>query len=294
MEVLSIQNLSKRYKKVRALNQLSLSVSSGCVYGILGPNGSGKTTTLGILLGVINADEGTFSWLEKGSSKEIRRQIGSILETPNFYPYLSAYNNLRISSAIKEVPESSIEGVLKIVKLWDRKNDKFKTYSLGMKQRLSIAAALLGDPQVLVLDEPTNGLDPQGIAEVRELIIELGNSGKTIILASHMLDEVEKVCTHVAVIKKGNLLAEGAVSDILTQDDRLEVSAADMENLKQVLSGMNAVRDIKLAKDHFVLTVQDGFTGEHLNKLLFDQGIIANHVTTKKKSLEDQFLEMTQ
>ena len=200
-KVLSVSALSKRYGSIRALDSFSLEVNQGEVYGILGPNGSGKTTTLGILLDVLKADSGTYSWFDGMPTVKARRQIGSILETPNFYPYLSARQNLAIACTIKEVGTSDIDRVLKEVNLYERRHDKFETYSLGMKQRLALASAMLGDPDVLILDEPTNGLDPLGIAEVRGLILQQAQKGATIIMASHILDEVEKTCSHVAVFK---------------------------------------------------------------------------------------------
>ncbi|MFB0924859.1 MAG: ATP-binding cassette domain-containing protein, partial [Vicingaceae bacterium] len=209
--ILNINGISKSYGKVKALNNLSLKINQGEIYGILGPNGSGKTTTLGIILDVLNADSGSFSWNEQENSKYDRKKIGSLLETPNFYPYLSARQNLSIVCKIKEVSESEVDRVLSLVDLISRANSKFKTFSLGMKQRLAIASALLGDPEVLVLDEPTNGLDPQGIAEIRTIILDLAAAGKTIIMASHILDEVEKTCSHVAVLKLGNLLTFGPI-----------------------------------------------------------------------------------
>jgi ABC-type multidrug transport system ATPase subunit len=233
-KVLEINNLSKNYGRIKAVDQASFSVEKGQVFGILGPNGSGKTTTLGIILDVIQPSEGSYQWFEEPNSHQQRKKIGSILETPNFYPYLSAVNNLKIVADIKGIDYSDIERVLKVTNLVDRKDDKFKTYSLGMKQRMSIASALLGDPEVLVLDEPTNGLDPQGIAEVRNLIIELGNQGKTIILASHLLDEVEKVCTHAAVLKKGKFFLQVMSERFWVMWPKVEIAAADNELLKSL------------------------------------------------------------
>ena len=221
--ILNINGLSKSYGKVKALNNLNLQINQGEIFGILGPNGSGKTTTLGILLSVLNADSGSFSWNGQQPSKYDRKKIGSLLETPNFYPYLTAKQNLSIVCKIKEVNESEVDRVLSIGDLTNRANSKFKTFSLGMKQRLAIASALLGDPNILVLDEPTNGLDPQGIAEIRGIIIDLAAAGKTIIMASHILDEVEKVCTHVAVLKLGNLLTTGPIQTVLNNQAQVFV-----------------------------------------------------------------------
>ncbi|HBG69906.1 MAG: ABC transporter ATP-binding protein [Bacteroidetes bacterium GWF2_43_63] len=291
--VLTTTSLSKQFGKLNAVSNLSLDVRKGCVYGILGPNGSGKTTTLGILLDVVPQTSGSFKWFGQEPSYQLRKRIGSILETPNFYGYLSAEKNLRISADIKEVPYSDIERVLKIVNLFDRKNDKFKYYSLGMKQRLSIAAALLGNPEVLILDEPTNGLDPQGIYEIRELIQNASAQGLTIIMASHMLDEVEKICTDVAIIKKGELLVQGRVSELLGSGYIVEVQAANMDSLHNALKELNTVTDVKKELDKFIVTFSSEISNENINKFLFEKGIILTHLASKRKNLEMQFLEIT-
>ncbi|MEL7534665.1 MAG: ATP-binding cassette domain-containing protein, partial [Bacteroidota bacterium] len=202
MNVLSTRNLHKNYGRITAVNQLNLEVPEGTVFGLLGPNGSGKTTTLGMILGVTSPTSGDFLWFGEAASHKQRKQVGSILEKPNFYPNFSAYKNLALACKIKEVSSDRIDEVLEQVGLAERKNDSFQTFSLGMKQRLAIGSALLAHPKVLILDEPTNGLDPEGIAEIRELIIDIASTGKTIILASHLLDEVQKVCTDFAVLRK--------------------------------------------------------------------------------------------
>ena len=243
--ILNINGLSKRYGKVKALNNLSLQINRGDIYGILGPNGSGKTTTLGILLGVLNADSGSYSWNGKAPSKYDRKNIGSLIETPNFYPYLTARQNLSIVCKVKEVDESEVDSVLSIVDLINRADSKFKTFSLGMKQRLAIASALLGNPETLVLDEPTNGLDPQGIAEIRTIILDLAKEGKTIIMASHILDEVEKTCTHVAVLKLGNLLTYGPIQSVLNNQEQIVVASENLDGLKLTLSQIDGVSNIQ-------------------------------------------------
>ncbi|HYG40811.1 MAG TPA: ATP-binding cassette domain-containing protein [Cytophagales bacterium] len=291
-QILSLNNISKSFRKLKALDNLSLTVEEGSVYGILGPNGSGKTTALGIALGVINADSGSYSWFGRTEDGQ-RKRIGALLETPNFYPYLSALQNLKISAAIKGVKEEDAHRVLEIVKLSERKNSKFSTYSLGMKQRLAIAAALLGNPEVLVLDEPTNGLDPQGIAEVRELIINLGQSGKTILLASHIIEEVEKVCSHVVVIKKGQKLAEGEISDVLHEEEYIILDTEDKEKLHGFLSNSSYVKNILKEKDRLKISLSNGYNAYELNKQLVKEGIVVSHLETKKKSLETKFLELT-
>src|SRR6201996_8003200 len=235
MNILSIDSITKFYGRIRALNNVSFQVPPGSVFGVLGPNGSGKTTLLGIVMDVLKASGGSYSWMGEPPSEKQRQKIGTLLETPNFYHYLSGEQNLRIAAAIKGKGEDDLARVLEIVKLTERKNSKFSTYSLGMKQRLAIASCLLGDPQVLIFDEPTNGLDPVGIAETREVIRQLAAAGKTIVLASHLLDEVEKVCTHVAILQRGRLLTAGDVNIVLKNEDFIELGAEDMTRLKKVV-----------------------------------------------------------
>ncbi len=294
-KILSLQSLSKNYGNIRALDNVSFDVPKGCVFGILGPNGSGKTTTLGIILDVLKASSGTFSWFGQPSGSETRKQIGSLLETPNFYHYLSALDNLKITQAISNRGnEADIDAVLEIVNLAQRKKSKFRTYSLGMKQRLAIGAALLGNPDVLVFDEPTNGLDPVGIAEIRELIKRLAAEGKTIIMASHLLDEVEKVCTHVAILKKGVLLTAGAVDEVLVNEDIVEVSAADINALAAVLKDFPGCTHIKQEKEKLHLFFTMGAANlESVNQHCFNHGITLNLLNIKRKSLETKFFELT-
>lgn len=292
--VLTIRNLSKRFGHIQAVNDVSFEVEPRSVFGILGPNGSGKTTTLGIVLDVVNADSGMYSWFgEMKHTNEIKHKVGAILETPNFYPYLSGYRNLKIVADIKGVPYSVIGPVLEKVNLLGRKDSRFRDYSLGMKQRLAIAAALLGEPQVLVLDEPTNGLDPEGIREIRDLIRQISSEGKTIILASHLLDEVEKVCTHVGIMKMGKLLTYGHVNEILAEDLTLELSSDDMTALKESLSSMQEIRIVEEVQGRLTVKVpENAINAARLNKALAEKGIYLNHLLTKKKSLEDQFIEI--
>lgn len=293
--ILEIQNLSKKYKDVQALDKVSITVEEGQVFGILGPNGSGKTTTLGILLGVTNPSEGTYSWFGSGNNDENRKRIGALLETPNFYPYLSAVQNLRIVAQIKELenPDERIFEVLKTVNLHERKDSNFKTYSLGMRQRLAIASALLSDPEVLVLDEPTNGLDPQGIAEIRDLIGEIAGRGKTIVMASHVLDEVEKVCTHVAILKKGELMRQSDIKNIIGDTRQIEVGAEATTELKAKVSGIAGISISKEEEGRLILDVEDQITTAGLNKIMFEAGVVLSHLRETRLSLEAQFLEIT-
>ena len=300
MAVLTINNLSKNYGGVRALRDISFTVPKGTVFGILGPNGSGKTTLLGIVMDILKATNGTYSWMDQQYTDAIRRQIGTLLETPNFYSYLSAENNLKIAARIKGKGEEDIPKVLQLVNLYQRKDSKFSTYSLGMKQRLAIASTLLGDPDILVFDEPTNGLDPAGIAEIRELIKQLNKAGKTIIMASHILDEVEKVCTHVAIIQQGVLKTVGSVASVMNTSAKdnvtkllIEVSAADNVALKNILQELNGIENIAIEENELQLTCTESMTAEQINKFCFDRGVILSKLNLKRKSLETRFLEIT-
>ncbi len=289
--VLEIKNLTKRYGRITAVNDLSLKVEKGSVFGILGPNGSGKTTTLGIILDVINRTGGEYLWFGKQGDNQVRKRIGAILETPIFYPYLSAIKNLEIVADIKGAPMSNIEPVLKKVELYERRDDKYRTYSLGMKQRLSIASALLCDPEVMILDEPTNGLDPQGIAEIRELIKQIALEGKTIILASHLLDEVQKVCSHFCVLKKGSLLYSGLVEEVSAGLVQVEIRS-DSPDLEKALSDYEGASKTERELHGYMVTLTENHDAAHLNAYLHQQGITLNHLVTQRKSLEKQFLEL--
>ena len=294
MAILTVNQLSKNYGKINALQQVSFSVPKGSVFGILGPNGSGKTTLLGIIMDVLKSSGGSFQLFDEVPTENTRQRIGTLLETPNFYHYLSAVQNLKITAAIKQKGENDIDRVLEIVNLTQRKNSPFSTYSLGMKQRLAIAAALLGNPEVLVLDEPTNGLDPVGIAEIRELIKKLAKDGKTIIMASHMLDEVEKVCTHVAILKFGKLITYGDVNEILVNDDIVEVACSDLERLKNTLINMPGNTHVHITNETVHVNFASGTASlEAVNKFCFENGIVLSHLQLKKKSLETKFLELT-
>lgn len=293
-EVLHIQNISKSYGRIQALQELSFSVPEGSVFGVLGPNGSGKTTLLGILLHVLLPDSGSYQWFQNMPPHEARKQIGSLLETPNFYHYLSAWDNLKINAAIKGKSEADFERVLKLTNLWERRHSKFNTYSLGMKQRLAIAAALLDQPRVLVLDEPTNGLDPAGIAEMRQLIRNMHQEGMTILMASHLLDEVEKVCTHMAIIKNGVLLVTGPVEEVLRSEDLIEVKAAQMDLLSNLLREFAGIQRMNLAENGLLqLYVAATVEPAAVNAYCMQHGITLSHLSLKKKSLETKFMELT-
>jgi len=290
--VLKITNLSKNYGKIRALSDLSLEIEKGQVFGLLGPNGSGKTTTLGILLGVLRPRSGSFEWFGEPVSTTSLRRIGAILEHPNFYPYLNAFDNLKIVAQIRGVAPTDIERVLGLVGLSDRRKHRFQTYSYGMKQRLAIASAMLGNPEVLILDEPTNGLDPSGIAEIRELILKIASEGTTIVLASHMLDEVQKVCSHVAVLEKGNKLFAGRVDDVLSSTEIIELASDDLALLEKVIGTFPAYHSHKSINNLIELKVNGECMPGEVNKFLFSQGIVSTHLKIRRKTLENYFLEL--
>lgn len=294
MSVLNISNLTKQYGSITAVNNLSLEINSGEIYGLLGPNGSGKTTTLGMILGIIQKNSGSYQWFDgQYQEHDARKRIGTLLETPNFYPYMNAIQNLEIVAHIKKAKNPPYEELLELVNLLHRKNAPFKTYSLGMKQRLAIAGALIGDPDVLIFDEPTNGLDPQGIAEVRNTIRQIANRGKTIIMASHILDEVEKICSHVAIIKNGNLLATGTVGSIISNDKQIEISSKDVTQLYDLFKDYSKVNKITSDENILTLSAQEDLTAGEINELCFQKNITLTHLVVRKKSLEAEFLEIT-
>lgn len=290
--ILSIRDVSKHYGRIHAVDKLSIEVRKGQVFGLLGPNGSGKTTTLSIILGLLRSDNGSFTWFGEQPTKESRKRIGSVIETPNFYPYLTALQNLKIIADIKDKRHADMVRVLKLVNLYDRKNDKFRTFSFGMKQRLAVAAALLGDPEVMILDEPTNGLDPQGIAQIRELILMIAKDGITIILASHLLDEVQKICSHVAVIDKGKKLFDGNVSEVLLASGSFEIGSKDMETLREKLKLHPQFSGLSETTDRFIVTFDGKVDADSLNGYCFQHGIVLNHLVERKRTLEQHFLEL--
>lgn len=292
--ILTVTNLTKKFGHLTAVKNLSFTIEKGNVYGILGPNGSGKSTTLGIVLNVVNATSGSFSWFDGASSThEALKKVGAIIERPNFYPYMTAIENLKLVCKIKEVPNSRIEEKLTMVGLWERKDSKFKTFSLGMKQRLAIASALLNNPEILILDEPTNGLDPQGIHQIRELIKKIASEGTTILLASHLLDEVEKVCSHVVILRKGENLYDGTVDGMLASHGFFELRATDMQALKNVLESSEEFMRIDRENDMLIGYLNTPLEADTLNRRCFDAKITLTHLVKRKESLEQQFLTLT-
>lgn len=292
--ILTVTNLTKKFGYLTAVKDLSFSIEKGNVYGILGPNGSGKSTTLGIVLNVVNKTTGSFHWFNgQTSTHDALKKVGAIIERPNFYPYMTAVQNLKLVCKIKEVPTDKIEEKLDLVGLLDRKNSKFSTYSLGMKQRLAIASALLNDPEILILDEPTNGLDPQGIHQIREIIKKVAAQGTTILLASHLLDEVEKVCTHVVILRKGEKLYAGRVDGMLASHGFFELKCADNPQLAKILENHPAFSEIKQENGLVTAFLAEELEATSLNALLFKEGIVLSHLVKRKESLEEQFLALT-
>jgi len=292
--ILSLKNLDKKYGKVHAVNNLSFDIKKGSVYGILGPNGSGKSTTLGIALNVVNKTSGDFEWFDGTvSTHEALKKVGAIIERPNFYPYMTAYKNLELVCKIKGIDTSKINEKLELVDLIDRKDSKFKTFSLGMKQRLAIASALLNDPEILILDEPTNGLDPQGIHKIRALIQQIASTGTTILLASHLLDEVEKVCTHVVVLRKGKKLYSGRVDEMISSHGFFELKCEDNTSLISFLESHPSIEKTIRKDDLITAFLNTPLSASEFNKQLFNAGIPLSHLVLRKESLEEQFLKLT-
>ncbi|OIQ37722.1 MAG: ABC transporter ATP-binding protein [Bacteroidetes bacterium MedPE-SWsnd-G1] len=294
--ILSLKNLDKKYGPVHAVNNLSFEIKKGNVYGILGPNGSGKSTTLGIILNVVNRTSGEFSWFNGDlSTHEALKKVGAIIERPNFYPYMTAAQNLKLVCKIKGVSQDNINEKLKTVNLYERRDSKFKTFSLGMKQRLAIASALLNNPEILILDEPTNGLDPQGIHEIRQIIKKIASNGTTILLASHLLDEVEKVCSHVVVIRKGVKLYEGRTDEITASHGFLDLNTENQnEALIAILNEFDGVSSVKTELDGMLIaTLNRNVSASEINKFLFEKNIVLTHLVKRKPSLEQQFLTLT-
>jgi ABC-2 type transport system ATP-binding protein len=292
--ILTINNLTKKFGPITAVKNLSFTIEKGNVYGILGPNGSGKSTTLGVVLNVVNRTAGNFHWFDgSDSTHNALKKVGAIIERPNFYPYMTAVQNLELVCKIKGVVTDMIEEKLETVGLLDRKDSKFHTFSLGMKQRLAIASALLNEPEILILDEPTNGLDPQGIHQIREIIKEIASKGTTILLASHLLDEVEKVCTHVVILQKGVSLYAGNVDGMNTSHGFMILQSDDNTALKSVLEEMDIFTNIKQEGEVIIAYLIEPTDASEVNKKLFAKGIVLSQLEKRKESLEEQFLEIT-
>jgi len=291
--ILTLDNLTKKFGAITAVDRLSFQIKKGNVYGILGPNGSGKSTTLGIVLNVVNKTSGEFYWFDHLPTHQALKYVGAIIEHPNFYPNMTAVQNLELVCQIKKIPYSRIEEKLRLVGLSERKDYKFRTFSLGMKQRLAIASALLNDPQILILDEPTNGLDPQGIHQIRELILQIAAQGTTILLASHLLDEVEKVCSHVVVLRKGRSLYSGSVQGLTAGHGILKIKSKNLTVLQKAIAEIPFLNMIKNNGDSLEVALQKPVEADEINKILFEKGIVLSHLEKRQESLEEQFLKLT-
>ena len=301
MTVIETEGLSKHYGALRgegtlAVDRLSVQVEPGQVYGFLGPNGSGKTTTIGMLLGIIAPTGGSFRLFGGSSPAELhaaRQRIGATLEYPNFYPYLSCRDNLRLVARVKGRMETDVAEALDVVGLAARWRTKFKACSLGMKQRLALAATLIGDPELIILDEPANGLDPAGQREIRGIIRDLAARGKTIFLSSHMLHEVERTCTHVGIIETGRLVREESVDEITAARTLAAVAVdGDLEALRVAVAEFSGASGARIAGGRVLVKLTDGGLSE-LNRFLSERGIHASHLSLERPSLEDAFMEVT-
>ncbi len=292
--ILTLNKLTKHYGPIKAVQELSFTIEKGNVYGILGPNGSGKSTTLGMVLNVVNKTDGNFHWFDgSDSTHNALKKVGAIIERPNFYPFMTAAQNLQLVCKIKEVDTSKIEEKLELVGLLERKNSKFSTFSLGMKQRLAIASALLNDPEILILDEPTNGLDPQGIHQIREIIKKIASGGTTILLASHLLDEVEKVCSHVVILRHGKKLYSGTVDGMNASHGFFTLKSDNLESLKAALEQHPDFDSVKEENGTLVAFLKHPMEASEINRYLFDKGVVLSHLVHRKESLEEQFLQLT-
>lgn len=290
--ILTVSGLSKWFGSTKAIENISFEVAKGQVVGILGPNGSGKTTTLSTILGIRHPSQGTFSWFNLAAGLTANKRIGSLIEVPYFYPYLNLKQNLELVALARGNGAHDIDSVLQVVGLLTRSQSKYYTLSLGMKQRLALASALLGDPEVLVLDEPTNGLDPEGIADVRRIITEQSQRGKTIILASHILDEVEKVCSHVVILKEGNIISKGSVAELLTQKQTISIFADDIDMLTTALNSISEVEIVDKKPDSITVSLSENIKPAQVNARLVSMGVPPSGIMEHKTTLETQFLEL--
>lgn len=310
--VISTTGLTKAFGKVVAVNNLNLQVSRGDVFGFLGPNGSGKTTTIRMLLGLIRPTAGQASIFGVDSNHAtpaIRQRLGAIVETPVFYPYLSGIDNLRVIGANSGIVSGKannvhLESILDIVDLRAYATRAYSKYSLGMKQRLGIAAALLTDPELIMLDEPTNGLDPAGMIEIRQLIRRLAEAGKTVFISSHLLAEVQQVCNRVAILRRGNLIQQGLVHELLRSQEQIEIRMGNAEENERALAffrarqeqGSSWIKSIKLENHQqqpAIVLEAPGERSVEVNRLLAEQGLFAAAIYPREGSLESIFMELT-
>jgi ABC-type multidrug transport system ATPase subunit len=292
--VIETSGLTKRYGgRIIAVDRLALRVRRGEVYGFLGPNGAGKTTTLRMLLGLVRPTSGSALVLGAApGSPEALARVGALVESPSLYPFLSGGDNLRVLARHARVPESRVDAVLEEVELTDRASDRFATYSLGMKQRLGVAAALLKDPELLILDEPTNGMDPAGMAEMRTFIRGLGRGRRTVLLSSHLMTEVEQICDRVGVIRRGSLVGEGTVAELRGRET-LRVRAEPAAAAERLLGTLPAVEHVTVADGGFHIAA-DPAAASAINRALVEAGIAVSELRREQASLEEVFLELTQ
>jgi len=295
--VLSIRNLSKQYGKRLAVDNLSLDVRRGEIFGFLGPNGAGKTTTIRMMLGLIAPTGGSVDILGKDITfyrAEILPRVGALVETPALYLYLSGRDNLRaVGSALGGVPRARIDDVLELVGLQNRQKDRVRTYSLGMKQRLGVAIALLQDPDVLVLDEPANGLDPAGIVEMRDLMHQLSAAGKTVFISSHLLPEVQQICTKVAIINLGKLVTESTVEELTSTHGEFSVTLERAQEALALVQAQNWGREARLNEHGDLITHAPGNRGRELNLFLVQAGFAPDTIAQATQDLEEVFLRLT-
>jgi len=295
--VVRTEHLTKHYGKLVAVNDLNLEVHRGQVFGFLGPNGAGKSTTMSMMLGLIAPTSGNievFGLSVKNNLADILGKTGAVMESPGFYPYLSGWDNLKVFASIsRQGTDDRIKEVLKLIDLADRAQDKFSGYSQGMKQRLAIACALLHDPEFIIFDEPTNGLDPAGMKEIRELMIKLGQEGKTIFLNSHLLHEVEQVCNHVAIIKKGKVIASGAPNDLIKHGDTVQIRVTDIDKAVALLNEEDWVSSITREGDLLILKAPAEKRTD-ISALLAKNGVFVSEMKARNESLESIFLELTE
>ena len=294
--ILSIKNLTKSFGKRKAVDNLSFDIREGEIFGFLGPNGVGKSTTIRCMLSLIKPDKGDIEIFDKSVRKyqnSALQKVGALVERPDFYKYLSAYKNLSLLATMDNAPSERIDEVLEIVGLTDRKNDKVKAYSQGMKQRLGIAQALLGNPKLLILDEPTNGLDPRGMKEVRDLIRKLAQEGITILLSSHLLHEVEQVCTTMAIINLGKLIKIGSVHDLLNESDSFitEIKAEPVAKAMKVLKSLTYISNITNSDGIFKIRIANRDLKQLTRELV--KADIDVSAIIPRTSLEDYFLSIT-
>lgn len=290
--IFSCTNLTKKFGQQLALDSVSVAIERGQVFGLLGPNGSGKTTFLAVGTGVWRPTSGECAWFGDLDFEQISPRVGSLLARPRLFSNMTAAQNLKITAHLRQVNPEEIATVLKEVGLQDVGRKKIKNYSLGMMQRLGVAKAFLGDPEVIVLDEPINGIDAEGIAQIRDLILKRKNTNRTFLISSHILDELEKVCTHVGILKAGRLLKVAPVGEILSGQRWFEIVGRITPEFLQKLQSWPAVHKVERVADLCQVYLKDPFTGEDLNRFAFDHGLTLRELREHKKSLEEQFLEV--